>query len=1573
MAAGPVFPGFIRVEYKTDGSSKSKFLAEAAQLSGEIKKPFSEAFDQIGKMVDRVSGKLKDGNFALDVDTSSLRQAANQADFTAKKMAALRDAALQISSANRDQSESTLAFTKALQAQAAEAERISQTSRDQLAAYTNLEKAVAGLTRENQALAQSYRDTYLEQAKTANAAYEAQKKFNALAGVKRPEDAASRNGAPTGASRSAFAEQGGLTPGFNQAYTDTRNMVEKYIQGRQALEGMAEVSGTLETVLGRVANRSKDVADALRRAKLEAEKVKPATPANAAPQSQLFGKDAFFAGQASLDKAAISGVSLERVLGRVAGKSREVTAALRDAERAADEAAKTRAANEAKVAAEMDRVKRQLAEQVDLSLSLKRNSAGALDLGVKDMQAAATAQQARAVAARELAVATATAAREQNDMTAATQAAIAASARLADEEEQAAAAAKAQALAVEQLQERLNRQASATDLVVGATRRGTSESGNVINSLRAQRVAFTQLGQQLTDVTVQMQMGTSATTIFVQQVPQMAFALSGLTESTNKFYRGIGAVGSFLAGPWGAAVFAATAVLGPYIANLLSGADAAEEAEKASRRLGDGIDFASMAAMDLTKSIIELEAAQRKQIQTSYQAEAASLADAEAALKAARAQRERAKATLQGYLISQQRNAGQGTGGVAGSAGGLLALQTEKQIADLEKANATAEKLVRETRIPIERRAATAATDAAAAATLKYDRAVGTLNKRYADGKISLDEYRNSLRGVEAQKEKDEAAARKRTRRGPDPAKEAERAARAAARLNELGEDYGKRIANVRDSFADIPPEVERVAKATRELDDIISDLNSNRPKNFEDMVRQAEALKKQLPDLGIQRAMRQITEDARQQVQYQMLILQGRDGEAQALQIIAQKEEQFGKLTQERKDEIIATGIALQRINEHMQRAQEIQGVFLESTRSVRAEVEGILGGYGSLASLGSVLKRQFQNIQGKILTEQIFGDLFRDMDRYVKEKTGIGSSVDMLAKETERAGTAAGDFAEAITAATARIMGGGSASGGIVAGASAVTAWGNLKIPDSIRNPAYDGDPNGPIVVEAAKKTTGKTVNELTPQEYFSRFSNAFAQKLTASLAAVLGGRTFLSKFSGTLSGAISGYAQLGTKFGAGLGAARGLMFDYGKDLFGEKLGDKILGGLDKAFAGAQTGQAVAGISNALGIKMSNTGAQIGGAIGNFIPIPGGQIIGSIAGGLLGNLFGKKVNSGYAQVRNGSVVGTYGRTKDLQNDASEAAGGLVDTIASLAKTLNVRLGAYDFDYGKKDNKYVVNTGARGVRTFDNEQQAMEFAVREAVADGAFIGIKDAQKRLLMASGDLQAQAEKAVKFGDVFKQLKAIKDPVGAALDDLNSQFSDLIDIFKEAGASAEDLASLEELYGLKRKDAIKQAMESAIGPLKSLMQNITVGSDFYSLRDRQASAQAVYNPLAERVKSGDMTAYAEFSDAAQSLIDINRQLYGSTSPFYDFLDSVKALTNGALTSEQAKIDAANVSDSPFKDLATQQQATTSAIDAQTAAIVAALGGINENLVAALQIKVANNNSGVDVTSLLSSRGAW
>lgn len=1331
--------------------------------------------------------------------------------------------------------------------------------------------------------------------------------------------------------------------------------------------------------------------------------------------------------------------------------------------------------------------------QLDAALSVKRNSAGSLDLGVDELRAAAAAQNARAIAAREVAAATALAAKEEGDYSQKTRLAVAATQALAIEEERAAAQARAHAQAAEQVQERLNRQASATDAVVAATRRGTSEMGNVINGIRAQRVAFTQLGQQLQDVVVQTQAGTNATTIFVQQVPQMAFALSGLTESTNKFQARIGKAAQFLAGPWGAAIFAATAVLAPFISELLNSGNAldelvaklkkdAEETEKARlakelfKKTEEGVRKAILdqrEALDQQeKSLVSSAQRARDDAKANLDREIQIRRTTEALLQQALAEQEiqriRAQApgqrgenatfgfensTRQASALEERLRKATEAVKVAqgnfGRAQSFFDVERGRRAADpvqviedrykrlIEQARrrAVAEGKVGESlerQVKALERQKKAALDAltpsrasssgmsgreissseASSIARKAGFQVNSADRSFSKQKALYDQWVAAGRPSDNPVAKPGTSAHERGNaldiqfgQGVTPAsirkafadegvrltkvfKErghfhvewstsgADKVLREIEQIDNFGKSAAETIARINERFNEQPRLVDQAAAATRELDRTIAELNEQQPAGFKQMIADAEAAKGVIQD-ALLRPLRDITKETQQQIQYQMLLLQGRDGEAQALQQITQLERSRITLTEAQKKEVTATAVAYQRISEEMQRAAEVQSSYLDATRSIRQEVEGVLGGYGSLASLGSVIKRQFQNVQGKVLTEQLFGDMFRDLDRWVKKETGIKDSVDILTSETERAGSAAGLMADALADATRRISGIGTPSAGLVSGPNATTSWGwpaSLSIPASIRNPAYDGDPN-PITVAGAKanKPVKTTVNDLTPADFFMRMGNSIGSKLIAALEGALGGRTFLSKFTNTIGGAIGGYAALGTKFGAGLGAARGLAFDYGKDLFGEKLGDKILGKFDKALGGAQTGSMISDISNALGLKMSKTGSQIGGAIGSFIPIPGGQIIGSIAGGLLGNLFGKKVNSGYAQVRNGSVVGTYGRTKDLQNDASEAAGGLVDTIASLAKTLGTRLGNYDFDFGKRNDRYVVNTGARGVFTFENEQQAAEFAVREAVADGAFLGMKDAQKRLIMANGNLQSQVEKAVKFGDVFKQLKAIKDPVGAALDDLNSQFSDLIDIFKEAGASAEELGSLEELYGLKRKDAVKQAQEATLGPLKSLQQSLKIGSDFYSLRDRQASAQAIYNPLKARVAAGDTSAFSEFSDAAQSLLDIQRQIFGSTSPFFDLLKEVTDLSNGALTSEQAKIDAANVSDSPFKDLATQQQATTSAIDAQTAAIVAALGGINENLVAALQIKVANNNSGVDVTSLLSSRGAW
>ena len=123
--------------------------------------------------------------------------------------------------------------------------------------------------------------------------------------------------------------------------------------------------------------------------------------------------------------------------------------------------------------------------QVDVALSAQRNAGGSLDLNVTALQQAAAAQQARAIAAREVAAATALAAKEEGDYSKQARLTIAATEALAKEEERAAAQALAHAKAVEQVQERLNRQASGTDMVLDATKRGTEANHMMVNSVRA--------------------------------------------------------------------------------------------------------------------------------------------------------------------------------------------------------------------------------------------------------------------------------------------------------------------------------------------------------------------------------------------------------------------------------------------------------------------------------------------------------------------------------------------------------------------------------------------------------------------------------------------------------------------------------------------------------------------------------------------------------------------------------------------------------------------------------------------------------------------------------------------------------------------------------------------------------------------------------------------------------------------------------------------------------------------------------------------------------------------------------
>ncbi|MDO2038598.1 hypothetical protein Q2411_24425, partial [Escherichia coli] len=84
-------------------------------------------------------------------------------------------------------------------------------------------------------------------------------------------------------------------------------------------------------------------------------------------------------------------------------------------------------------------------------------------------------------------------------------------------------------------------------------------------------------GQQLQDVAISLYSGQRAGVVFAQQLPQLAFALTGLEGSANKTHNRIGQFATFLSGPWGLAVGLAVGAIGTLVASYF---DADKQAEK---------------------------------------------------------------------------------------------------------------------------------------------------------------------------------------------------------------------------------------------------------------------------------------------------------------------------------------------------------------------------------------------------------------------------------------------------------------------------------------------------------------------------------------------------------------------------------------------------------------------------------------------------------------------------------------------------------------------------------------------------------------------------------------------------------------------------------------------------------------------------------------------------------------------------------------------------------------------------------------------------------------------------------
>ena len=246
-----------------------------------------------------------------------------------------------------------------------------------------------------------------------------------------------------------------------------------------------------------------------------------------------------------------------------------------------------------------------VAAAVDAALSRDRNQAGSLDLGLEELREAARQQERVALAAREVADATRRAATANGQYNQSLSRSARAAIELANAEDLRSKELREQVNALEAVQRELNQTQSAVQGVTQAQRQGTTATQSMVDSQRTMRNASIQAGQQMQDMVIQFQAGTRATTVMAQQVPQLAFALSGLERSTNKSLAAVGRIATFLSGPFGTAFVLGIAVLGPFVEKLFEAEDASDKAKDKTIELTDALTAERFATEEATKAIQE--------------------------------------------------------------------------------------------------------------------------------------------------------------------------------------------------------------------------------------------------------------------------------------------------------------------------------------------------------------------------------------------------------------------------------------------------------------------------------------------------------------------------------------------------------------------------------------------------------------------------------------------------------------------------------------------------------------------------------------------------------------------------------------------------------------------------------------------------------------------------------------------------------------------------------------------------------------------------------------------------------
>jgi hypothetical protein len=664
---------------------------------------------------------------------------------------------------------------------------------------------------------------------------------------------------------------------------------------------------------------------------------------------------------------------------------------------------------------------------------------------------------------------------------------------------------------------------------------------------------------------------------------------------------------------------------------------------------------------------------------------------------------------------------------------------------------------------------------------------------------------------------------------------------------------------------------------------------------------------------------------------------------------------------------------IAETKRNEVLALRNQLVDNYAKSFGQIQGAFTNLFAG-GNIKDFGSQLSQTFKQNAAQKLSIAIFGNAEQDArDRMTgalnKSAANLNDAATALkAAAAYRDGTssgASGSLSDQVTTGVTNGLTGSSFTGGLSDAFHQA-----LTTPLTSALPANDNLAAG-VVPGVAGNAAGIFANTTSSiANSFRDFQKVVTKATTDSTGQSFGtfGRDAGGKFGTQIGSVLDGL------FGSSKKDASGNVI-AGAGKLGQALG-KAGETIGAAYEGYQLGQSAAGL---VGVP-KNTGAKVGGAVG----ATGGAIVGAYFGGPIGAAIGAAIGSFIGSAVGSIFGGVNPRAfKSLQIDgsgtaltssqrtrgtdqaanlttASSESDAYLSAINGLASSFNATLkpNTYLGEIGVYGGKYGFHSGVGDdktpTQTFDTAEKAVAAAIQFAIQQGAFEGLRAGTAKLLSTGSDFNAQSTKASKYEQVFNDVAKATNPAAYAVKTLNTQFTGLAAIFKEAGATASDYATLQQDYDLQRATALQQANSQ----LKSFLDGLTTGaSSGLSARDREAAAKAAFNPFAADIGAGKAVDQAAYQTAAQNLLDVERELNGSTSSYFDTLSQVTSLTTKVLDGNGATVGAA-LNLNPFAAGSTTTTPITNSLSALQAALLAQGSDTNAILSQILSGGIANNN---------------